>query len=87
MRVNSTIRFFPTKDSKDYCIEASAYFEVEDENSIIDMRTPYTITDLKINGFQMDNIRGVAEFIRTDYFELKRQIHAKFVDYADTLPF
>ena len=87
MKVNSRIRFFPTKNAKDFCIEASAYFEVADENEIIDMRSVYTLTDLKINGFPMDNIRQVAEFMQADYYELKRQIHAKFVDYADTLPF
>ncbi len=87
MRVNSKIRFFPTKDSKDYCIEAKAVFTVEYENDYIDMRTPYEILYININGFPIENIEQAALFMNTDYFELKRQMQAKFVDYADNLPF
>jgi len=83
MKVNSSISFYIDKD----CIEAKAYFEVENENSVIDMRVPYYLMSISVNGWDVENIEGASKYLNINYFELERRIHAKFVDYADTLPF
>ena len=83
MKVNSEIRFFIDKD----CIEGEAFFEVQDENSVIDMRIPYNLISLSVNGWAVENIEGAAQFTNIPFNVLERRIHAEFVDYADTLPF
>lgn len=83
MRVNSEIRFFIDND----CIEGKAFFEVPDENSIIDMRVPYNLISISVNGWAVENIEVAAEYLNIPYNILERRIHAEFVDYADTLPF
>lgn len=83
MRVNSEIRFFIEKD----CIEGKAFFEVQDENSIIDMRVPYNLISISVNGWPVESIKVAAEYLSISLNILERRIHAEFVDYADTLPF
>lgn len=83
MRVKSEIRFFIDKD----CIDGKAYFEVHDENSIIDMRVPYNLISISVNGWPVESIEVAAEYLSIPTNILERRIHAEFVDYADTLPF
>lgn len=83
MIVNSSIIFYIDKD----CIEAKALFLVQDENSIIDMRVPYNLISISVNGWAVDSIEEAAEYLSISFNILERRIHAEFVDYADTLPF
>lgn len=83
MKVNSSIRFYIDRN----WIEGKAFFEVPDENSIIDMRVPYNLISISVNGWAVDSIQEASEYISIPFYILERRIHAEFVDYADTLPF
>ena len=85
--VHSEILFYNYHSGWEYCIEGRADFFKHPAEDYVSMSTKHVITELKVNGHRMKDVAEAAEYMNADEHELERQILAKFVDYADELPF
>lgn len=85
--VHSEILFYNYHSGWEYCIEGRADFFKHPAEDYVSMSTKHVITELKVNGHKMKDVAEAAEYMNADRYELERQILAKFVDYADELPF